>query len=59
MSYAGIIDFKNSLDDLMDSDSFKKANEGDRLIMGGALIRSNVHKKKESRKLSDEQTRTI
>lgn len=40
MSFAGIVTFKKNLDTLMDSTAFKNADEGDRLKMGGCLLRS-------------------
>ncbi len=51
MSFAGIGQFRKNLDALMDSDAFKNANEGERLRMGGMLVRSTgakLDKKKTS-----------
>lgn len=41
MSFAGILTFKKNLESLMDSDAFKRADDGERLRMGGSLLRSS------------------
>lgn len=40
MSFNGIRQFENNLRSLMGSDAFKKADDAERLRMGGALLRS-------------------
>jgi hypothetical protein len=40
MSSAGIVQYKENLDKLTSSESFRNASEGDRLKMGRALLNS-------------------
>jgi hypothetical protein len=41
MSIAGIKQFSDNLDTLMESEAFKKADDTQRMVMGTRLLRSN------------------
>lgn len=41
MSFNGIVQFEKNLRTMMDSDAFKKADDGERLRLGGTLMRSS------------------
>ena len=40
MSFAGIVQFKENLDRLMESEAFKNADDGQKMVMGTRLLRS-------------------
>ncbi len=44
MSFAGILEFKEAIDVITDSDAFKNMGDGDRLELGYKLVTCNISK---------------